>query len=158
MMRAVVSGLVLLSFVLPSVASGKPTPGDFGIGIVAGEPSGLSGKVFVDDVHAFAAGFSFSFVDDTMHVQGDYLIHFRGRLKGFEGGDWIPYFGVGGSVGIWQRKRQDDAGVSARFPGGLTVHLDALPIDLFVELAPAMLVIPETRFDLQGALGGRYYF
>ena len=81
MMRAVVTGLVLLGSVLPSVASGKPSPGDFGVGIVAGEPSGLSAKVFVDDVHAFAAGLSFSFVDDTMHVQGDYLIHLRGRLK-----------------------------------------------------------------------------
>ena len=38
--------------------------------------------------------------------------------------------------------------MSARFPGGLTVHLDALPVDLFVELVPAMMVIPETRFEL----------
>ena len=158
MMRTLAMSLMLLSSFPPSVALGQPSPGDFGIGIVAGEPSGLSGKIFVDDVHAFATGLSFSFVDDTLHVQGDYLIHLRGRLSGFEGGDWIPYFGLGGSFGIWQRKRQGDGGMSARFPGGLTVHLDALPVDLFVELVPAMMVIPETRFELQGAIGGRYYF
>ncbi|MBV71270.1 MAG: hypothetical protein CMH52_07965 [Myxococcales bacterium] len=129
-----------------------------GLGLSLGEPTGLSGKLFIDDSHAIAAGLSFSFIDDNLHLHGDYLLHFRNRLTLLEGGDWIPYVGVGGKFRIWHNKATGDDGLSIRIPLGIAVHLDIAPLDVFFEFVPGMRLLPATDADLGAALGARWYF
>ena len=129
-----------------------------GLGVLLGEPTGLSGKLFMDDDHAIAAGLSFSFVDDNLHLHADYLLHFRGRLSQLEGGKWIPYVGIGGKFRVWEDQGRGDDGLSVRVPVGLVVHLHSAPLDVFLEFVPGMRILPATDADLGAALGVRWYF
>ena len=153
--------LLLIAALLAAPVTADAGPGgrNFGVGLMLGEPSGLSAKLFVDRRHAFDAALSFSFVDDRFHAHGDYLLHFPGKIQGLEGGQWIPYVGIGGKL----RFREDDKdsghdGLSARIPLGVVLHPQGMPVDFFVEIVPGMRVLPETDPELGGAIGARFYF
>lgn len=45
-----------------------------------------------------------------------------------------------------------------RFPVGLTYMFDGAPVDIFLEAAPALDIVPGTSFDINGGLGFRYFF
>jgi hypothetical protein len=36
--------------------------------------------------------------------------------------------------------------------------LDRAPVEIFLEIVPGLDLIPGTDFDLDGAIGARYYF
>ncbi len=41
---------------------------------------------------------------------------------------------------------------------GLTYIFERAPLDVFFEIVPLLDLTPETRGDVQGAVGVRYYF
>jgi len=45
-----------------------------------------------------------------------------------------------------------------RLPVGLTYLFDGAPVDLFLEAVPSLDLLPGTSFDLDAALGARYWF
>jgi hypothetical protein len=45
-----------------------------------------------------------------------------------------------------------------RFPVGITLFIREAPIDFFLEVVPILNLAPDTDFDLNAALGARYYF
>ena len=65
------------------------------------------------------------------------------------------YFGVGGRLRL-RDNRDDDIGV--RIPVGLAYMFADAPFDIFVEVVPILDLVPDTDFDLNAALGGRFYF
>ena len=155
-MRLFIFALLLC---MPMHVDAGPRPGRIGVGMMLGEPTGLSGKLLFDDRHAVDAGLSFSFVSESLHVHSDYLIHVSEMDGHFDGGRWSPYFGIGGIVQIADRKgANNDGRLAVRVPFGLALHVDGQPFDVFVEFVPGMRVLPETRFDLGGAIGARYFF
>lgn len=131
--------------------------GDSGFGVILGEPSGLSGKLFLSSRHAFDAGLSFSILDDAIYLHVDYLLHFPKPLAGLEGGQWLPYAGVGGQFEIHQRKDDGHATLATRFPIGLAWHPAGSSVDFFVELALGLKVFPATKPVLGGGFGVRLY-
>ena len=151
-------GLIIVLYISGLLASARASTKTVGLGLSLGEPTGLSGKVFIDADHAFAAGLSFSFVDEHLHVHCDYLLHFRERLPQLDGGDWIPYVGIGGKFRVWRNDGRGDDGLSVRIPIGIAVHLDKAPLDVFLEFVPGMRLLPETEPDLGAAIGLRWYF
>lgn len=70
------------------------------------------------------------------------------------GGDGrVPfYFGFGGRVVLGE-----DAVLGARFPFGIGKTLDNTPVEFFLEIVPILDLAPDTEFDLNGAVGVRYY-
>ncbi|MEE2787214.1 MAG: hypothetical protein VX589_07735 [Myxococcota bacterium] len=148
-----------LIIMLPTFGHGGERPGRIGVGLMLGEPTGLSGKLFFDDRHAVDAGLSFSFIRDSFHVHADYLVHVSEMDGKFDGGRWSPYVGVGGMIRVADREgTQNDGRLGVRIPIGVALHLDRRPFDVFFEFVPGMGLLPETRFDLGGAIGGRYFF
>ncbi|MEJ2720919.1 MAG: hypothetical protein P8181_07230 [bacterium] len=65
------------------------------------------------------------------------------------------FFGVGGRVEF--REHADDL-VGVRIPVGLAYEFDNAPFDVFGEIVPLMDLAPDTDFDLEGAVGARFYF
>ena len=68
---------IAIIVLLLSVASANAcTQDDFGIGIILGEPTGLSLKYWLDEERAIdgAAAWSYS-ENDSFQLHGDYLIH-----------------------------------------------------------------------------------
>ena len=152
--------LVLLALILepaPVSAAG----GDFGLGVIVGEPTGFTGKLFLSQRNAVDAALAWSLDDNNyMHVHGDYLFHNFFVLEDVEG-EFAWYLGVGGRIVLIDRDDRHGDGddhVGIRFPVGLTYLFENGRFDTFIEIVPIMDVAPETDFDLEGAIGIRYYF
>lgn len=149
---------VVAALAAPAAAEGGP----FGLGLILGEPTGLSAKLFLDKRHAVDAALDFSLVDDRLEVHADYLFHFTPVLRGElpRGHLLIPYVGIGGFIGVWERDRDkdDDAVLGVRIPVGLAWIPKGAPIDVFLELAPGISLLPETDPDIGAGLGVRWFF
>lgn len=144
----------VVSLVLSGTAYGQE-PGQFGLGLIVGEPTGIDGKLFLSRENAIegAVAWSLSGADD-LHLQVDYLYHRYSLIKVNKG--QLPlFFGIGGRV-IFREKRDDRIGI--RIPVGLAYHFENAPFDVFGELVPLLDFAPDTDFDLEGAVGGRFYF
>ncbi len=145
----IISIVVLLCF----ATSGRAQDKGFGIGIIAGEPTGLSFKIWVDNQHAVDAGLSWSFRRSgfvTLHA--DYLWHFPHVIKSSE--RFVLYAGVGGRFGA----DRHDAILGIRVPVGLAWWPRGVPLDVFVEFAPVLDLIPATELTANAGIGARFFF
>lgn len=141
---------LLLAFLLcgPAAARG----GNLGVGIIIGEPTGLSAKLWLDKKSAFDTAASWSFREGRdlhLYIHGDYLLHqpFPREPQLF------LCYGIGAKV----RNGHPDT-VGARMPLGLTYLFSKAPLDLFVAVVPELNLAPSTGVNLTTAAGFRYYF
>ena len=72
-----------------------------------------------------------------------------------EKGELPVYFGLGGRV-VFREKHDDKVGI--RFPLGINYIFDNAPFDAFLEIVPILDLTPDTDFDLEAAIGIRYFF
>lgn len=153
-MKKTVVITTLLLVALVAVAEAKPR-GNVGLGIIIGEPTGIDLKVFLGEVNAIegAAAWSLS-GNNEFHLQVDYLYHFYDWIK-VEKGLLPVFFGVGGRLVL--RENADDL-LGIRFPVGLTYEFAGGVFDVFGEIVPVLNVTPDTDFDLEGAIGVRFWF
>jgi hypothetical protein len=158
MIRSIVCAIVIVvagaMVTIPAAAQDNKT---FGLGFVVGEPTGIDAKFFLnsnDRALEFAAAWSLSGNND-FHLQGDYLFH-RYGLFDLQNQDEMPlYFGVG--VRMVLIENTDDV-VGIRFPIGLAYVFANYPFDIFAAIVPILDVAPDTDFDLEGAIGARFWF
>lgn len=126
--------------------------GNFGIGVMLGEPTGISIKSWTGPDAAFALGAAWSLTgDEAIHLHGDYLRHVW--FQDVETGQLAFYFGLGARIIF-----SDDAEAGIRIPLGLNYLFSEAPFDVFVEAVPILNLTPSTDFAGNGAVGFRYYF
>jgi hypothetical protein len=127
-----------------------------GIGFIIGEPTGLDAKFFMNNEHALEFGLAWSLSgENELHLQGDYLWHRYGLFK-LDNADEMPlFFGVGGRI-ILVEDLDDVIGI--RFPVGLAYMFNSYPFDIFAEIVPILDLTPDSDFDLEGAIGARFWF
>lgn len=143
-----------LFFLLFAVTVFANAQGKFGLGIIVGEPTGISGKYHLSSESAIdgAIGWS-SYKYGATHIHMDYLQNFA-KL-----GPEVPvYFGVGGRIKFKNNDKNEDLRLAARIPVGIVYEPTTVPIDLFVELVPMLDLTPATEFSWNAAFGIRYYF
>jgi hypothetical protein len=145
--------LVLFAFLF--ISSSAQAQNDLGIGIMLGEPSGISAKQWISRTTAIDAGFAWSFANDTaIQLHADYLRH---RVYLFETDDFesrIPvYYGLGVKTTLG-----DDPTVGIRFPVGVGKTFRDQPVELFLEIVPILDIAPNSDFAINAAIGARYYF
>lgn len=124
---------------------------NFGIGLMLGEPTGVSIKSWFGHRSAFdiGAAWSLSGRNEAVHLHADYLFH-----NWFNDAENLAfYYGIGGRVIF---SGEGTAGV--RVPLGLNYVFESVPFDLFVEAVPIIDVSPDVEFAGNGAFGIRYYF
>lgn len=127
--------------------------GNVGIGVMFGEPTGLSVKMWTGSRSALNIGAAWSLAgrNEAIHLHADYLFHNwfgdvnRGQL-GF-------YYGIGARAIF-----AGDPTFGVRIPLGLNYVFENIPFDLFVEAVPILDLSPETKLAGNGAFGIRYYF
>lgn len=131
--------------------------GPFGLGIILGDPSGLSAKLF-QGRHAFDFALDFSFRDDAMYMHGDYLID----LDLVRSREVQTYVGIGARVRVNDHDHggHDEHGgrLAARVPFGIAWEPRTVSMDVFFELVPVVSVYPDLDPGLNAGLGARYYF
>ncbi len=126
-----------------------------GVGVIVGEPTGLSAKYWMDETSALDAGLGWSFEGRTsLHIHGSYLFHDFDLIP-VEKGRLPLYVGVGGRFKA--RSGQSDR-LGMRVPFGAAYHVEDFPLDVFAEIVPILDVVPSSRFSLNAAIGVRFYF
>lgn len=150
-MKRFVLILMLAAILFPGAA--KAQDNDFGLGIILGEPTGISLKYWVGSNAAIDGAVAWSFGNnDSLHLHADYLFH-KFNLFKVEKGKIPLYYGIGIRVRAEGRTR-----VGVRFPVGISYIFEKAPLDIFLELAPLLDLVPDTDFRFNGAIGIRYYF
>ena len=141
----------------------------FGLGVEFGEPTGFTGKYWMDTNGAIDGGLSFS-VNSFFLVYADYLYHFPsafGHSTPFVS-QLIPYIGIGGVLFIstdnartskfYYADNRDKVGLGVRVPLGIEWLPPTAPIGVFVQLIPGVGILPSSFGIFEGGLGIRYYF
>jgi hypothetical protein len=145
--------LLVIAFIFFDSLPATAQPKGLGLGVIIGEPTGISFKKWVNKNQAVDGAVAWSFGnEDAFHLHMDYLFHNR-RLIQIDRNSIPFYYGIGGRF-----KFGDTNTFGIRFPLGLTFFIVEVPIDLFLEVVPVMNLAPETDLDLNAAIGARYYF
>ena len=151
--------LILTVALLMSVSFGTATAGSnssgFGMGIMLGEPSGLSGKLWSGGINAFDFGLAWSTSKNSgVAFHADYVWHKMDMITVDKGA--LPfYYGIG--VRYRNRDNSDD-NIGVRVPFGLDYLFTQSAFDVFFEVVPILDLAPDTDFDINVAIGGRYFF
>ena len=127
----------------------------FGLGVIIGEPSGVSAKSWMTSTTAVDAAIAWSFVDNgALHIHADYLIH-NFQLISIDVKGKLPiYYGIGARI----KFGNDDTRLAVRIPVGIDYMFGDAPVDIFLEVVPMLELIPKTKFQFNAALGARYFF
>jgi len=124
----------------------------FGLGIIVGDPTGLSGKQWLSRQTAIDVGLAWSFRNNGyVNLHADYLWHFESAITSSE--RFVPYVGVGGRLGTGSSTR-----LGVRIVGGLAFWPHEAPFDVFIEIAPIMDLVPSTTLTANGGIGARFFF
>ena len=141
-----------LSFFLLTISALSQDKG-FGIGIIAGEPTGLSLKTWTGSTVAIDAAVAWSFInEEALHLHADLLMH-RFGLINTRRGKMPVYIGLGARL-----KLANNTVLGARVPIGIDYMFAGGPFDLFFEVVPILNLIPATDFDVNAAIGFRVFF
>jgi hypothetical protein len=159
---------VLLGLVRSAHATEVGHGRDFGIGVAIGSPTSVVGKVFIGGGNAIDFGLGFwtygwgcndrGYCDgrslDVVTVSADYLWQDSVVAGSKANLDW--HIGVGGRV--WAGS--GEAAIAARMPLGLDLTFRKPSfLEVFVEIAPAVYVVPNlVDVDIEAFLGVRFYF
>jgi hypothetical protein len=165
MKRFIIYGLIAALATALAAPAMAQTQGDdkyVGIGFIVGEPTGLDAKFFLNNEHALEFGLAWSLSgQNELHIQGDYLWHRYGLID-LNNGDEMPlYFGVGARFIFTEDDPgpgNDDDVIGIRFPVGLAYMFTNYPFDIFMEVVPILDLTPSSDFDLEGAIGARFWF
>lgn len=134
-----------------------------GIGIIAGEPTGVSLKLWTGQNTAVDAAMAWSFDRNTsVQLHGNFLIHDY-NVVNLTPGRWPVYYGLGIRAKLDDERRRGDqttthTRVGIRAPLGVAYLFDQYPVDLFLEVVPVLDLAPSTDLALNAAFGIRYFF
>jgi hypothetical protein len=163
MNRRVLTALAIAGICI-GVAVARPQ--GIGLGLMAGEPSGFSAKVWTGPHVALDAGLGYSYwwpdkYGRSLQVHGDVLWHTSSLTQSSADGYLPLYIGLGARVMLANVYGEHDYPLRAglRIPFGLEYVCASVPVGLFFELVPIFDLTPDARgFGGNSAIGFRYYF
>lgn len=147
---ALLSGIVFFAISFLNQAHAQYRSGSTELGVVLGEPTGVSIQVWQSGTRAIDGALAWSFGrNDKIHVHADYLKHDQLSV---DRGSLTFFYGIGARAIL-----ADDARFGPRFPIGLHYVIPDSRFSLFFEVAPIFDLVPATDFDVNGGIGVRYF-
>lgn len=171
MKNLIVLGLTLMLFIpLKSWAmeSAESSSGRLGLGVVFGDPTGLSVSYKQDSRNEFDGGLAYSFSNFVL-IFADYHVRFQRAFSStsLASAGIVPYLGVGGVLFVASQSQRTNgtffsnsssAGFGVRIPFGAEWFPRQTPLGIFAELVPGLGLVPGVFGFFQGGVGIRYYF
>ena len=143
--------LFVLVFTLSMTLNAFTQDHGIGVGVILGNPTGLSAKMWTSEKTALDAAAAWSFLGEGyIHMHADFLLH--SYAIDVAQGALPVYFGLGGRVRLGA-----DTRIGVRVPLGIAYQFEDAPFDVFFEIAPILDLLPATDFDVNGAIGLRYF-
>lgn len=148
----------------PRGSGSQTSGGPLGLGLSLGGPTGLTGKYYLDSSSGLSFGVGFgghgwigahldyvlSVTNLSLNSAGSLYPYVGGGVGlGFLGGLGYPFTPVYLNVPVW---------ADVHFTGGLGWNVASLPLDIFLEIAPGLSILPGLGLGWHGILGFRYYF
>jgi hypothetical protein len=138
----------------------------FGMGLILGEPTGLSAKYWTSNENAFDFGLGFSVGGDRIDNHGNYYgnssrVHFHAdylwhSFHAIRSSERFPlYYGIGAR---FNSGGGYDGSFGVRGVFGIAWFPHSTPIDIFVEIVPVFQLTPSAGFGIDAGLGIRYFF
>ncbi len=129
----------------------------FGVGVIAGQPTGLTAKYNLDPKLSIDGGLGWETSgDNEFHIYGSCIYHVYDLIQVPEGK--LPLYFGGGLRFINREKENKDDKFGVRIPIGAEYQFKNIPVGAFIELVPVLNLTPDTDFDLEGGIGVRYFF
>jgi hypothetical protein len=143
--------IILLLLVSASVFAQKGA-----VGIIFGEPTGLSGKINLSQQHSITTGLAWSTVDDKyIHIHADYLWNWKPIVKILSNSITPSPITLYIGTGIRFRSLQTDSRLGIRGVAGCEYDMKPVPFEIFAEVAPIMDMLPKTELKFNGGIGLR---
>jgi len=143
-------------------ASRGADKGTLGVGIILGEPTGITARLYIKDDQAVQGAIGSAFIGGGLQIHGDYVFH--PYILQTRPSFVLPvYFGPGLRLIDYTDGRDDSSfAIGARLVGGLLFDFKDVPLDAFIEVAGVL----EYEFrdgagagiKLNAGAGVRYYF
>ncbi|MEO0137218.1 MAG: hypothetical protein ABIL39_10020 [candidate division WOR-3 bacterium] len=138
-----------------------------GVGIIIGSPTGFTLKFILARNSALAGNVGWSIGDNPrLHLTGDYqflfptVLRWTDEMNGEqrEIKNLTPFLGIGGRFKFKENEadQNTELNIGLRLGGGIEYGISRFGI--FLELYPVVNILPATDFDIEGGLGGRFYF
>ncbi len=155
MKKYVIATMLSLSMILSNAAQA-----DNAVGVVLGDPTGLSGRFSLDGTHSLEGAFAYSTGSRSgVHLHATYL---RDKARTFSienSGPIEMYYGIGARlIAIDSGKHDGKVALGPRVPLGLLYNINNPNLEIFGELSLALDIVPETDVDLDAGIGVRYRF
>ena len=157
-MKLIKIALILSVLVLGVQISNAQGKG-FGLGVIIGEPTGLSAKLWTSGSTALDFGLGWSVFDNhddsgtRIHFHMDYLWHSWNAINSAQ--RFPLYYGIGGR---FNSHEDNDGSLAVRGVLGIAWLPHNPPLDLIIEVAPSLELTPSSGFGIDAAIGVRYYF
>jgi hypothetical protein len=146
--------IIILTVLIFSACCLNAQDKGFGMGLLIGEPSAITGKYWVTDNNAVTGSVGWSFIrDNAIHLSADYLYHFNK----FENSKFIFYAGLGAKLNLGTKSNIKPK-IGGRVPLGVCYMIRDIQSDIFLEVVPMLEVTPEIRISGSGGIGFRYFF
>ena len=143
----------MLACLWQCAAARAQTDGDFGLGVIIGQPTGASLKYFLSQEIAIDAAVGFGLVDgDHFAVHADLLWHFQ--LKSWDVMSMALYLGPGPKLGF----KKEHFNLGARGAVGVALSFNRAPFDIFLEAVAGLWLIEKLDLHMGAAIGGRFWF
>ncbi len=151
-------------------SSVSPQGKQFGLGVQIGAPTALTLKYFVTGDQALVGGLGVGIGwDPSISLHVDYVWH-PSILASLGWGSFSWFIGGGGWLSLSDGNRRwggiypvygytsSPIAVGARLPIGLDLAFSQVPIEVYLEADPILMIFPRIGFGIGATLGGRFYF
>ena len=130
------------------------------LGIVLGDPTGLSGRFNLDSEHSLEGALAITSEHyHGLHLHGTYLWDQARTFHLQNSNPFYMYYGLGARIISIDRGEHDgEIALAARAPIGLLIKINNPNLEFFGELAAALNVTPNVNADLDVAIGCRIRF
>ena len=136
----------------------------FGLGVIIGEPTGISAKLWLSNTNALAFGLGWSvegyrfdgFDSDydrvtRTHIHVDYLWHSFSAINS----NFPLYYGIGGRINTGP---EYSGTFAVRGVIGIEWLPRSTPLDIFIEAVPTLQLISSTGLGIDAGIGARFFF
>ncbi|AHI05729.1 hypothetical protein BDW_06115 [Bdellovibrio bacteriovorus W] len=151
--------LALLTLLM-SLSAPLAAHAESALGVVLGDPSGLSARHRVDAGHSLEGALAFSAGHRRgFHIHGTYLWD-KARTFVVEHSNIVElYYGLGFRlINIDGGRYNGDVALGPRAPLGLLYKIDNPNLEFFAELSLALDIVPSIDVDLDAGIGVRIRF
>tara|TARA_B100000575_G_scaffold289514_1_gene291417 strand:+ start:656 stop:1189 length:534 start_codon:yes stop_codon:yes gene_type:complete len=141
---------------LPPLMSRTPTLSEgvygVGVGLGVGDPTGFNVALRTESLHTLSMLAGWNLSAGRFHTHSDYQLPFAEILPAESILAVTFYSGLGATLDIDQSIR-----LGARVPLVTALSFDK-PVEVFIELAPVVGILPDVEFGVQATTGIRGWF